>query len=184
MFTALNKQGCRSEKGFVVQFAGPFEVEYREAGKTATLHPQAGRDANGAFIVSIRDDAFRWDGDDPATVIPEIERERLFVNLRDGMAFLGVTLVVSRAMTKTEVGVSLENRLRGGFLGGEQLNRQRLTSYSLRFRDAAGLEHVEPFAGKNDAAAKGRARELLLQHPGCKVVDGFVGAHHAFTIER
>ena len=42
MFTWLNKQGVRSDRGFEVQFTGRFDAEYREGGRIVELYVESG----------------------------------------------------------------------------------------------------------------------------------------------
>ena len=99
-FTALNKQGCRSSEGFVVQFTGRLSAEYREGSKVVTIYVEPTRSEEGVYQSAVGSDAFdRWDGDPPEALIVEEERKRLFRNLSAGFEFLGVPLVVHQILT-------------------------------------------------------------------------------------
>jgi hypothetical protein len=94
MFTWLNKQGVRSDKGFEVQQTGRFDAEYREGGKVVKLEVESG--VSGGLPCLILDPtAFaRWsDG----TSISEAEQVRLFRNFAEAMEFQGLKMVVEAA---------------------------------------------------------------------------------------
>lgn len=44
MFTWLNKQGVRSDRGFEVQHTGRFDAEYSEGGQVVELYVESGLD--------------------------------------------------------------------------------------------------------------------------------------------
>lgn len=93
MFTWLNKQGVKSDRGFVVQFTGRFTAEYRENGKTVTLDVEDGL-SGGLQCVSVDPRAFeRWDG---GIAIVKEEQDRLFENLREAMEFQGLKLIIEK----------------------------------------------------------------------------------------
>jgi hypothetical protein len=94
MFTWLNKQGVRSDKGFEVQFTGRFDAQYREDDKVVSLHVEDGTSGGlAAIIVDPR--AFkRWDSGVP---IEPAKQAELFQNLRDAMDFQGLKLVIEAA---------------------------------------------------------------------------------------
>lgn len=91
MFTWLNKQGVRSDKGFEVQFTGRFDAEYREGDKTVSLYVEVGT-AGGLPAIIVDPSAFdQWDGGEPVNVV---ERDQLFQNLREAMEFQGLKLLI------------------------------------------------------------------------------------------
>jgi hypothetical protein len=101
-FTWLNKQGVRSDRGFVLQFTGRFTAEYREAGRKITLHVEDGRVGDRQCIL-VDPNAFdRWDGDPPRVKLPPEETARLFANLREAVEFQGLALVVQEGEQATE----------------------------------------------------------------------------------
>jgi hypothetical protein len=53
MFTWLNKQGVRSDRGFEVQFTGRFDAEYREGGKVVKLYVESGVNGGLPCIVGV-----------------------------------------------------------------------------------------------------------------------------------
>lgn len=95
MFTWLNKQGVRSDKGFEVQFTGRLSLEYREGGRVATINVESGGTKDGVGIECVWDDAFnRWDDDAPSTMNTEEEKRRLFSNLAAALEFQGLSLKI------------------------------------------------------------------------------------------
>jgi len=67
MFTWLNKQGVRSDRGFEVQFTGRFDAEYREGGRIVELYVESGL-SGGEPCISVEPDAFaRWKDGTPIT---------------------------------------------------------------------------------------------------------------------
>ncbi len=94
MFTWLNKQGVRSDKGFEVQRTGRFDAEYIEGDKKASLYVEAGL-MGGLQCIIVDPSAFdHWDGGEP---IDEAKRAELFQNLRDAMEFQGLKLAIEAA---------------------------------------------------------------------------------------
>jgi hypothetical protein len=93
MFTWLNKQGVRSDRGLEVQFTGRFAAEYREGDKLVSLYVESGE--NGGLPCIILDpSAFeRWDGGEP--IAPE-QQARMFQNIKEAREFQGLKMVVER----------------------------------------------------------------------------------------
>ena len=92
MFTWLNKQGIRSDSGFVVQFTDRFRAEYREGERIVSVYVEDGI-SGGIPAAIVGPDAFaHWD-DDPAK-FSEAERKRLFENFRFACEFQGLKMVV------------------------------------------------------------------------------------------
>jgi hypothetical protein len=97
MFTWLNKQGVRSDRGFEVQFTGRFDVEYREGGKVVSLQVEAGL-SGGLQCIIVDPSAFeRWDGNSVGMSIPPEQQAQMFQNLRDAMEFQSLKLVIEKA---------------------------------------------------------------------------------------
>jgi hypothetical protein len=93
VFTWMNKQGVRSDKGFEVQSTGRFDLEYREGANIVSIYVESGL-IGGLPSLSIEPDAFlRWDS---GIAIPKDEQTRLFENLRAALAFQGLKLVVEK----------------------------------------------------------------------------------------
>ena len=103
MFTWLNKQHVKSDRGFVVQFTGRFVAEYRDRGKKVTLYVEDGL-LNGQLCISVEPDAFpHWDGD--TVTIPSEEQAQMFKNLRKAMEFQGLELVVEKRVEPDDQGM-------------------------------------------------------------------------------
>ncbi|MFZ2754316.1 MAG: hypothetical protein WAZ48_12825 [Lysobacteraceae bacterium] len=98
MFTWLNKQGVRSDRGFEVQRTGRFDAEYREGNQVVSLYVESGL-SGGLPCISVDPDAFaQWDDGTP---IPTKQQTKLFDNLRAAMEFQGLKLVVERGGSPT-----------------------------------------------------------------------------------
>ena len=95
MFTWLNKQGVRSDRGFEVQFVGRFDAEYREGGRIVSLYVEDGT-IGGLPAILLDPDAFaRWDGGEP---IPADKQQEMMRNFREAMEFQGLKLGVERGV--------------------------------------------------------------------------------------
>jgi hypothetical protein len=91
MFTWINKQGVKSDRGFSFQFTGRFTAEYREGGKVVTLDLEAGV-CGGISCIILSPDAFaQWDD---GTAILIDQQARLFQNVREAMEFQGLKMVL------------------------------------------------------------------------------------------
>lgn len=89
MFTWINKQGVRSDRGFEVQFTGRFSAEYRENGKIIEIYVESG---GGMPSIIIGTDAFaRWNNGIP---LPEEQRVRVLQNFKEAMEFQGLKLLI------------------------------------------------------------------------------------------
>lgn len=93
MFTWLNKQGVKSDRGFIFQFTGRFTAEYREGGKVVTLNVESGLSGGMPCIILDPKAFVRWDDGAP---IPSDEQERLFQNVKEAMEFQGLKMVVEK----------------------------------------------------------------------------------------
>jgi len=89
MFTWLNKQGVRSDKGFEFQRSGRFTAEYSENGRTVELYVEGG--AGGVLTV--------YEGSlDPLLIDIEnpferkAERNRIVNNIKKALEFQGMRL--------------------------------------------------------------------------------------------
>jgi hypothetical protein len=92
MFTWLNKQGVKSDRGFSLQFTGRFTAEYREHGKVVTLDVESG--VSGGLQSIILDPAAfeHWDGE--SAKIPYGQQQQLFQNVKEALEFQGLKMVV------------------------------------------------------------------------------------------
>lgn len=93
MFTYINKQGVKSNKGFVVQFTGRFTAEYREGTKTITIELENGILPDGKYCEIIKPDAFiEWDD---GVLIPSEKQQEILKNFTEAVEFQGLGVVVS-----------------------------------------------------------------------------------------
>ncbi|HEV7693120.1 MAG TPA: hypothetical protein VGO52_19955 [Hyphomonadaceae bacterium] len=88
-FTWLNKQGVRSSEGFELQFTDRFKAEYRENGRTTQIHVETS--GGNAYIDEESIDRLAGPFE---SLPPGAGRERIIRNLREALAFQGLTLVV------------------------------------------------------------------------------------------
>ncbi len=92
MFTWLNKQGVKSNKGFVVQSMNRFTIEYRESGKVICLSVERGLQPTGKACVYIYlDEVRQWSN---GTLIPKDQQKKILQNFKDAMEFQGVDVIV------------------------------------------------------------------------------------------
>lgn len=91
MFTWLNKQGVRSDRGFEVQFTGRFSAEYREGGRVVKLYVEDGECAGMPCII-VEPNAFeRWNS---SLLIPVEQRAQMFQNLKEALEFQGLKMTI------------------------------------------------------------------------------------------
>lgn len=96
MFTWINKQGVRSDRGFEVQRTGRFDAEYREGSRKISLYVESGM-VGGLPAILIDPDAFaRWDSGEP---IPTDKQAEMMMNFREAMEFQGLKLGVERGVS-------------------------------------------------------------------------------------
>jgi hypothetical protein len=71
MFKWLNKQGVRSDKGFVVQCTGRFEVEYREEKRRISIYVEPGYLGDKfCLIINSKGDTTKLLQDQPSRGLP------------------------------------------------------------------------------------------------------------------
>lgn len=93
MFKQINKQGVQSDKGFIVQFVGRFEVEYREGQKLISVYVEPGYTSANEFCVNIESDVFsHWSDGNKISVEKQKEILR---NFKDAMKFQNIEVVVN-----------------------------------------------------------------------------------------
>lgn len=92
MFTWINKQGVKSEKGFIVQSTGRFTIEYREDSKTISVHVERGFLSGDKLCVNIHLDGFKKWND--GSVIQEEKQKQILQNFIDGMKFQDIEVNV------------------------------------------------------------------------------------------
>jgi len=99
VFTWLNKQGVRSDRGFEVQFTGRFSAEYREGGKVVILNVEDGGGIPSIILNPLESFTHWSDG----TVIPKEKRVQMFQNFKEAMEFQGLKMVVESPMSWDEI---------------------------------------------------------------------------------
>ena len=92
MFTWLNKQGVKSDKGFIVQSVSRFMIEYRENGKVISLSVERGLQPDGKACIYVYLDEFKKWGD--GTPVLKSRQEEILQNFKDAMEFQGVDVLV------------------------------------------------------------------------------------------
>jgi hypothetical protein len=89
MFEWINKQGVRSDKGFVVQRTGRWSIEYREGNRVLIFGVDGeslATDESGRTIQTIRINPFpRWEP--PDEFITEERRQEIIENLKEAIIF-------------------------------------------------------------------------------------------------
>ncbi len=97
MFTWLNKQGVKSDRGFIVQAMDRLMIEYREGPKKICIYTEPGRTEDGRLCEAIGRGAFkRWDDDPPEITIPLEKQQEMLANFREAMEFQGIAVVVDQ----------------------------------------------------------------------------------------
>ena len=92
MFTYINKQGVKSDKGFIVQRVGRFAAEYREDSKKITIDLENGILPNGKFCEIVQSDTFlSWDDGMPISTNKQAEIIR---NFKAAMEFQEIGVLV------------------------------------------------------------------------------------------
>ena len=92
MFTWLNKQGVKSDKGFMVQFIARFEVKYQEDQKIISVYVEPDFTASSKLFLHIESSAFSaWSDGAP---ISEEKQKEILKNFTDAMEFQGIGVVV------------------------------------------------------------------------------------------
>ncbi|MBK7355125.1 hypothetical protein [Propionivibrio sp.] len=98
MFTWLNKQGVRSDRGFEVQFTGRFDAEYREGDKVIELYVESGIEGGMPCIMLAPNSFARWSDGQP---IAAEEQSQMLKNFKEAMQFQGLkTVVANRTVMK------------------------------------------------------------------------------------
>lgn len=94
MFTWLNKQGVKSDEGFIVQRTGRFTCEYSEGGHTLEVEIE-GTVVGDTPCISVPRNAFsQWTGPCAEKESRIEQQARLLHNLKAAMEFQGLTVVM------------------------------------------------------------------------------------------
>ena len=92
MFTWLNKQGVKSDAGFIVQRVDRFVIEYRDEDCKISVDVEAGRTDDGRQCLNISRNAFeKWDGSSVRS--PPDEQARLLANFTAALEFQGLAVI-------------------------------------------------------------------------------------------
>lgn len=92
MFTWLNKQGVRSDKGFAVQYTGRFTAEYQEGLKKISINFDNGVLPDGKFCDIINASEFlKWDD---GTSIPKQKQDEIIKNYIEAVEFQGMGVIL------------------------------------------------------------------------------------------
>ncbi len=95
MFTWINSQGVRSDRGFEVESMDRFAIEYREGKKRIGVYVENGFLDGRKPCVAIERTAFeRWDGDPPWVKLPREKQDEMLANFTEAMEFQGIAVVV------------------------------------------------------------------------------------------
>ncbi|HLB56532.1 MAG TPA: hypothetical protein VJK30_04305 [Coxiellaceae bacterium] len=92
MFTWLNKQGVKSDKGFIVQSVARFVIEYREANKCISIEVESDYAPGMKPIEKISMNILsKWDDGTPIT---EETQKEILKNFTEAMEFQGIGVIV------------------------------------------------------------------------------------------
>ena len=91
MFKELNKQGIQSDEGYIVQFVGRFEVEYRDGDKYISIYVEPGRSSSGSLSLIIGKGAFeKWANNIP---ISEEQQKTILANFTKAINYFGMEVI-------------------------------------------------------------------------------------------
>ena len=92
MFTWINKQGVKSNKGFVVQRVTRFTSEYLENNKVITIEVESSVLPSGKYCLIISSNAFiKWDD---GTLVNDKKQNEILNNFKDAMEFQDMSVIV------------------------------------------------------------------------------------------
>jgi len=94
MFKYINKQGVESDQGFIVQFVGRFEVEYREDAGVISIYVEPDYTPSQEFCLQIDSDAFtHWiDG----ASVPFEKQSEIISNFKAAMRFQNIKIIFNQ----------------------------------------------------------------------------------------
>lgn len=99
-FKWLNSNGVESDRGFVVQSIGRFEIEYREGDRKLVVDVERGWLSESKSCVLIARRAFeRWEDDLPGRLNPLEKQQEMLRNFTEAMEFQGIGVVVGGSET-------------------------------------------------------------------------------------
>jgi hypothetical protein len=85
MLTKINPQGVKSDKGFVVQFTGRFELQYIENDRSLSIIVEPGP-TETIYIESIE----TWRPPFETDIIPVARKAQIKKNIEEALDFLGI----------------------------------------------------------------------------------------------
>lgn len=91
MYTWLNKQGVRSDKGFVVQCMSRFVVRYSESQGAIDLSMELGKKGENIMIYVYDREFYRWND---GRKISEEKKQQILSNFIDAMKFQEIDVEV------------------------------------------------------------------------------------------
>ncbi|MDF1684440.1 MAG: hypothetical protein P1U36_07245 [Legionellaceae bacterium] len=84
MFTWLNKQGVRSDKGFEVQSVNRFVIRYSEKSGVIDVSVEYGQRGSEYFVYVYDKEFYQWND---GKMISEQKKTQILKNFIDAMAF-------------------------------------------------------------------------------------------------
>ncbi len=91
----LNSNGVESDRGFVAQSIGRFEIEYREGFRKVLVDVEHSWLSDTRSCVLITPKAFeRWDGDTSGGTNPLEKQQEMLATFTEAMEFQGIGVVV------------------------------------------------------------------------------------------
>ena len=91
MYTWLNKQGVKSDKGFIVQSISRFVIRYSELQGEIDLSVEQGMSAGKAMIYVYDDEFYKWND---GRRISEEKKQQILKDFIDAMKFQEVDVEV------------------------------------------------------------------------------------------
>jgi len=96
-FTWLNKQGVKSNKGFIVQGTDRFAAEYLENNKKITIDLENGQLSDGKYCEIIEADSFcKWDD---GSYVSEKKQIEILENFKAAMEFQEFSVIINKNET-------------------------------------------------------------------------------------
>ena len=91
MYTWLNKQGVKSDKGFIVQVISRFVIRYSEAQGEIDLSMELGMSCGKAMIYVYDDEFYKWND---GRRISEEKKQQILKDFIDAIKFQEVDVEV------------------------------------------------------------------------------------------
>ncbi len=91
-FEWLNKQGVKSDKGFVVQVVSRFTIEYREENQKILVDVENDIKPNGNVCVIIKRDSFKsWES---GKRLDQHKQNNVIDNFKSALEFQGLEVIL------------------------------------------------------------------------------------------